>query len=76
MGYTLDNAVETRNLTPMNVMKAIMDSGITGKASSRVLIIPGLAKSLDKNIERTTRYQVEVGPISGFELPIYLASKL
>ncbi|MFA5312561.1 MAG: (Fe-S)-binding protein [Methanomassiliicoccales archaeon] len=76
MGYTLDNAVETKNLSPLNVMKAVMDSGLIGRAESKTLIIPGLARSLEKNIERATRYHIEVGPNSGFELPIYLASKI
>lgn len=74
-GYTLDNAVTENTFTPMAVMRAIMDSGVSSRSSRREIIVPGLARSLDKGIERATRLRVEVGPISGFELPIYLASK-
>lgn len=74
-GYTLDNSVVSGVLTPMAVMKAITDSGIAGKNSSRKAIIPGLAKDLKGNIERITRWSLEVGPVSGFELPMYLLSR-
>jgi CO dehydrogenase/acetyl-CoA synthase gamma subunit (corrinoid Fe-S protein) len=73
-GYTLDNAVEERMFTAMAVMKALMDSGASGRSSQRTIVIPGLARPLDKTIERATRYQVKVGPVSGFELPIFLAA--
>jgi acetyl-CoA decarbonylase/synthase complex subunit gamma len=74
-GYTLDNSVATGSLTPMAVMKALTDSGIASKNSSRRAIIPGLAKDLKGNIERITRWGLEVGPVSGFELPMYLLSR-
>jgi CO dehydrogenase/acetyl-CoA synthase gamma subunit (corrinoid Fe-S protein) len=75
-GYTLDNAVAENTFTPMAVMRALMESGVSSKSSNREIVIPGLARSLDKNIERTTKYRVEAGPKSGFELPIWLASRL
>jgi acetyl-CoA decarbonylase/synthase complex subunit gamma len=74
-GYTLDNSVATNTLTPMAVMKALTDSGIAAKNSSRRAIIPGLAKDLKGNIERITRWSLEVGPISGYELPMYLLNR-
>jgi CO dehydrogenase/acetyl-CoA synthase gamma subunit (corrinoid Fe-S protein) len=74
-GYTLDNSVTERTFSPMGVMKALMDSGVASKAQTRKLIIPGLAAGMEKNIERAARWTVEVGPVSGFELPIYLAAK-
>jgi CO dehydrogenase/acetyl-CoA synthase gamma subunit (corrinoid Fe-S protein) len=74
-GYTLDNAVTERTFSPMGVMKALMDSGVASKAQTRMLIIPGLASGMEKNIERAARWTVEVGPVSGFELPIFLAAK-
>jgi len=74
-GYTLDNAVTERTFSPMGVMKALMDSGVASKAQTRKLIIPGLAAGMEKNVERAARWSVEVGPVSGFELPIFLAAK-
>jgi CO dehydrogenase/acetyl-CoA synthase gamma subunit (corrinoid Fe-S protein) len=74
-GYTLDNSVVAGTLTPMAVMKAITESGIAGKSSSRKAILPGLAKDLKGNIERITRWGLEIGPVSGFELPMYLLKR-
>jgi acetyl-CoA decarbonylase/synthase complex subunit gamma len=72
MGFTYDNACAGGNITPMQVMKALTDSGIMNKASSKKMIIGGLGESLKGNIERITRWTVEVGPVSGYELPLYL----
>ena len=58
--------------SPMAGMRAITDSGITARSSSRRIIIPGLAHASKSSIERVTRWNVEVGPVSGFELPLYL----
>lgn len=74
-GYTLDNAVAAGAFSPMAVMKALTDSGIAGKVSGRRAIIPGLAVGLKGNIERITRWSLEVGPVSGFELPLYLLGR-
>jgi len=71
-GYTLDNAVAAGAFSPMAVMKALTDSGIAGKVSGRRAIIPGLAVGLKGTIERITRWSLEVGPVSGYELPLYL----
>ncbi len=71
-GLTADNAVAAGAFTPMAVMKAIADSGIAGRTLSRRIIIPGLAHASKSAMERTTRWTVEVGPVSGFELPLYL----
>jgi acetyl-CoA decarbonylase/synthase complex subunit gamma len=74
-GYTLDNAVAAGQFTPMNVMKAISDSGIAAKNPARKAVISGLAKDQKGNIERMSRWALELGPISGFELPLYLISQ-
>lgn len=73
-GYTLDNAVVAGQFSPMNVMRAINDSGIAAKNPSRRAVISGLAKDSKGNIERMSRWNLEIGPISGFELPLYLIS--
>ncbi len=74
-GLTADNAVAAGAFTPMAVMKAITDSGIAARSSSRRIIIPGLAHASKSAIERITRWTVEVGPVSGFELPMYLLTE-
>ncbi len=74
-GYTLDNSVAANALTGMAVMKALNDSGIASKAPARRAILPGLASDLRGNIERVTRWSLEAGPVSGFEIPLYLLSR-
>jgi acetyl-CoA decarbonylase/synthase complex subunit gamma len=74
MGFTYDNAVAGGNVTPMQVMRAINESGILNKASSKKMVIGGLGEGLKSNIERIARWTVEVGPVSGYELPLYLLS--
>ena len=74
-GLTVDNAVAVGAFTPMAVMRAITDSGIAARSSSRRIIIPGLAHASKSAIERITRWTVEVGPVSGFELPMYLLTE-
>jgi acetyl-CoA decarbonylase/synthase complex subunit gamma len=71
-GYTLDNSVVAGCFTPMAVMKALSESGIMNKTSSKKAILPGLAKEHKNGIERITRWSYEIGPVSGFELPLYL----
>jgi len=75
MGFTYDNAVAGGNVTPMQVMKAITESGISTKNMSRKMIIGGLGGGLKSSIERITRWSVEVGPTSGYELPLYLLKR-
>jgi acetyl-CoA decarbonylase/synthase complex subunit gamma len=72
MGFTYDNAVAGGNVTPMQVMKALTESGISNKNMSRKMIIGGLGSNLKSGIERITRWSVEAGPVSGYELPLYL----
>jgi len=71
-GLTADNAVAAGAFTPMAMMRAMEESGITSRSMSRRIIIPGLARDLKGSIERVTRWKVDVGPVSGFELPLYL----
>jgi acetyl-CoA decarbonylase/synthase complex subunit gamma len=59
----------------MQVMKALTESGISNKNMSRKMIIGGLGGNLKSSIERITRWSVEVGPESGYELPLYLLKK-
>jgi len=73
-GYTLDNSVAVGAFTPMAVMKAITDSGIAGKTSTKKAMISGLLSNQKSGIERITRWSLEVGPVSGYELPLLLIS--
>ncbi|MGD0818733.1 MAG: hypothetical protein ABR986_10130 [Methanomassiliicoccales archaeon] len=73
LGYTVDNAVNENTFSAMSVMKGIGDSRIASMVNERKLIIPGVAEMTKSSIERITKWPVEVGPISGFELPIFLA---
>lgn len=75
MGFTYDNAVAGGNVTPMQVMKALTESCISNKNMSRKMIIGGLGSNLKSGIERITRWSVEVGPTSGYELPLYLLKR-
>jgi CO dehydrogenase/acetyl-CoA synthase gamma subunit (corrinoid Fe-S protein) len=75
IGYTMDNSVVGGAFTPMTVMKAINDSGIASKSSARRALISGLAEEQKSGIERITRWSLEIGPVSGFEIPMYLMSR-
>ena len=75
IGYTMDNSVVGGAFTPMAVMKAINDSGIASRSSSRKALISGLAGEQKSGIERITRWSMEIGPVSGFEIPMYLLAR-
>lgn len=75
IGYTMDNSVVGGAFTPMLVMKAINDSGIGNKSSARKALISGLAVEQKSGIERITRWSMEIGPVSGFEIPLYLLAR-
>jgi CO dehydrogenase/acetyl-CoA synthase gamma subunit (corrinoid Fe-S protein) len=75
IGYTMDNSVVGGAFTPMAVMKAINDSGIANRSSARRALISGLAGEQKSGIERITRWSLEVGPVSGFEIPLYLIAR-
>lgn len=72
IGYTLDNSIGSNAFTAMGVMRALTESGIVSKVSKRRMIIPGLASDQKSSIERITRWNVLVGPVSGFELPLFI----
>lgn len=74
-GFTMDNSAVQGTLTPMAAMKAINESGIANRSSARKALISGLAGDQKTSLERITRWSLEVGPVSGFELPMYLLAK-
>ena len=75
IGYTIDNSVVGGAFTPMLVMKAINDSGVSSKSSARKALISVLAGEQKSGIERITRWSLDVGPVSGFEIPMYLIAR-
>ena len=73
-GFTVDHAAALKLMTPMTIMRALTNSAVAGRVSTRTLIIPGLAAGIERQVEQMTRWKVVAGPNSGFELPAYLAS--
>lgn len=71
-GFTVDHAAGMRLVTPMTVMRGLTLSGVAGKVNHHRLIIPGLCAGIERQVEQMTRWSVEVGPTSGFELPAFL----
>jgi len=73
-GFTIDHAAIMHVMTPASVMKGIMASGIANKVNEHALILPGLCRGIERQVELVTRWKTVVGPKSGFELPAYLTS--
>jgi len=74
-GYSVDNAVHEKMFKALEIWKAIQDNGVEKMLNHRVMIIPGLAEKEKNNIRQLTRWDVEVGPVSGFLLPLYLETR-
>jgi len=73
-GYTIDNAVVEKRFTPFEILKAVTDTEVGSLVSHRTMMIPGLARNLSGQIRQFTGWQVIVGPVSGFEIPMFLLS--
>jgi CO dehydrogenase/acetyl-CoA synthase gamma subunit (corrinoid Fe-S protein) len=71
-GYSLDNAVVEKRFSPFEILKAITESEIGSLVNHRNIVIPGLARHLSGQIKQTLGWQVLIGPVSGFELPLFL----
>jgi CO dehydrogenase/acetyl-CoA synthase gamma subunit (corrinoid Fe-S protein) len=71
-GYSVDNAVEEKRFSPFEILKIINQSEIGSLVSHRSLIIPGLARHLAGQIKQATGWDVIVGPVSGFEIPLFV----
>ena len=71
-GYSVDNAVHERMFKAIEIWKAMQENRITEKVDRSVLVIPGLAESEKNAIRQLTRWEVHVGPISGFLMPLFL----
>ena len=71
-GYSVDNAVHERMFKAIEIWKAMQESTVTEKVDRSVLVIPGLAESEKNAIRQLTRWDVVVGPVSGFLTPLFL----
>ena len=71
-GYSVDNAVEEKRFSPFEVMKVVTETEVGSSVSHRELMIPGLTKHLASQIKQVTGWNVTVGPVSGFEIPLFL----
>ena len=71
-GYSVDNAVHERMFKAIEIWKAIQENSVTEKVDRSVLVIPGLAESEKNAIRQLTRWEVLVGPTSGFLTPLFL----
>jgi len=71
-GYSVDNAVHERMFKAVEVWKAMKENAVEEKVGKAVLIIPGLAESERNSIKQMTRWEIVVGPVSGFLVPLFL----
>jgi acetyl-CoA decarbonylase/synthase complex subunit gamma len=71
-GYSVDNAMHERMFKALEVWKAIQDNHVSSKIIKNRLIIPGLAESEKNSIRQLTRWEILVGPVSGFLIPLFL----
>lgn len=69
-GYSVDNAVHERMFKAMQIWKAMQENHVEAEVDRRILIIPGLAESEKNAVRLLTKWEVLVGPVSGFLLPL------
>lgn len=72
-GYSVDNAVHEKMFKAMEIWKAIKECDVEQKLYKPIMVIPGLAESEKNSIRQLTRWEVLVGPESGFLLPLFIA---
>lgn len=71
-GYSVDNAVHEKMFKAMEIWKAIKDNSVEARVERPTMIIPGLAETERNSIRQLTRWEVVVGPVSGFLLPLFI----
>jgi CO dehydrogenase/acetyl-CoA synthase gamma subunit (corrinoid Fe-S protein) len=72
-GNTVDMSMIYKTLTAARVARSLNESGIDRRVQKKELIIPGLASSLEKEVQELTGWNVRVGPVCAAELPLYLS---
>lgn len=71
-GYSVDNAVHEKMFKAVEVLKAIKENHLEQRLARPLLFIPGLAEKEKNSIRQLTRFEVLVGPVSGFLVPLYV----
>jgi len=71
-GYSVDNAIHERMFKAVEIWKAINENRVVEKVGRQIMIIPGLAESERPSIRQLTRWEVMVGPESGFLAPLFI----
>jgi len=71
-GYSVDNAVHERMFKAIDVWKSMQENEVAKKIIRPTLIIPGLAELQKNDIRQLTRWEVVVGPVSGFLVPLFI----
>ncbi len=75
LGNTVDMAMVYGEFTPQRLCQALEKSKLEEKVKHRHLIVPGLASPLGDDFVRATGWEIEVGPISAVELPLFLGER-
>ena len=71
-GYSVDNALHERMFKAVEIWKAIKESAVEEKLEKPVMVIPGLAEAERNAVRQLTRWEVLVGPVSGFLVPLFI----
>ena len=71
-GYAVDNAVHERMFKATEVWKALKENAVEQKVGRTAMIIPGLAEKERNPIRQMTGWDVLVGPVSGFLVPLFI----
>ena len=61
-----------RMFKAVEVWKAMKENAVEEKVEKPILIIPGLAESERNTLRQITKWDVLVGPVSGFLVPLYI----
>jgi len=75
LGSTVDMALVYGDFTPERLVKALKKSGLEEKVGHRNMIVPGLTLPLVQDFAGATNWDIEVGPVSAAELPLYLGDR-
>jgi len=70
-GDTVDMAVIYKTLTSEQVKKGVLASSVLERVSHQDVIIPGLAAAMRDELEKSTGWNIIVGPICAAELPLF-----
>ena len=72
-GNTVDMSMIYQTLTAQRLYESIQSTHIEERVRGKDIMIPGLATSLQGDIERLTGWNVRVGPVCAAELPLFLS---